>query len=86
MPGYPACFQSKAAFESYQVAAAESGRTDIENGYCFDCTPTFKKAAEDRGLCRHPEVVFVGIPDEDGELVTHGIRGDFEWYGTESEA
>lgn len=82
MSGFPACFESRRQFEAYQEMAAESGRTDIENGYCWDCLPSHKARMEEAERCRHPEVVFVELI-EDGEPVIHGIRGEFEWYGKE---
>ena len=36
------------------------------NGYCEDCTPTYKAAMVEAGRCEHPSVTFVIAVDGDG--------------------
>lgn len=68
MLGYPPCFASRAAFDSWKQKEKEGGPANL-SGFCHDCTPRYKAAMEAAARCNYPEVVFVElIDDEDGEM------------------
>ncbi len=84
MLGYPPCFLSKKAYDEWRVLYDELGlRAPAGESFCFDCLPERQKEAIDKGLCTHPDVVFVELVDEDGESFTAGLR---PWWLLEKDA
>jgi len=76
MASCPPCFFSVKKFNDWRRKALERGE-EPEN-YCRDCSFAFQQAMIRDHRCRHPEVVFVEVPNDDGEPEIVGVRPDAE--------
>lgn len=75
MASCPPCFFSVKNFKAWQRKAVERGE-DPEN-YCRDCSLKYQQRMIALNRCRHPEVTFVELPnDDDGELEVVGVLPD----------
>lgn len=57
--GFPLCFGNKKRYTDWKSLTKEAPVI----GHCWDCTPAYAAEMRHRGLCMHPETVFIPVTE-----------------------
>lgn len=74
----PACFDSPEQYREWVAAdeySIKAGARRARDGYCTDCTPTYKARMIEARRCEFPKTQFVIRVEGDGVDITGVRRG-----------